>query len=58
MKKNVLDFNDLFAGLLDQVCEFFGKGVSLQLVSTVHYDLENEVKGGIAKICKVQEPEV
>ncbi|XAR54658.1 Linoleate 9S-lipoxygenase [Bertholletia excelsa] len=43
MKKNVLDFNDSFAGLLDRVHEFFGKGVSLQLVSAVHCDPEGKV---------------
>jgi len=33
MKKNVLDFNDVPASLLDRIHELVGKGVSLQLVS-------------------------
>ncbi|KAJ4719465.1 Lipoxygenase [Melia azedarach] len=36
MKKNVLDFNDFNASLLDRVHELIGKKVSLQLVSSVH----------------------
>ena len=38
MKKNVLDFNDLSASVLDRVHELVGQGVSLQLVSAVHAD--------------------
>ena len=38
MKKNVLDFNDFNAPVLDRVHELFGQGVSLQLVSAVHGD--------------------
>lgn len=34
MKKNVLDFNDFHAGLLDRLHEFLGNGVSFQLVSS------------------------
>lgn len=33
MKKNVLDFNDVPASLLDRFLELVGKGVSLQLIS-------------------------
>ncbi|KAF3454480.1 hypothetical protein FNV43_RR04927 [Rhamnella rubrinervis] len=36
MKKNVLDFNDFNASLLDRVHELVGKGVTLQLVSAVN----------------------
>lgn len=36
MKKNVLDFNDFHASVLDRVHELFGHGVSLQLVSSVN----------------------
>lgn len=36
MKKNVLDFNDLNASILDRVHELFGKKVSLQLISSVN----------------------
>lgn len=38
MKKSVLDFNDFTASMLDGLHEFVGKGVSLQLVSTVNTD--------------------
>ncbi|CAL9073063.1 unnamed protein product, partial [Musa textilis] len=37
-KKNVLDFNDFNASLLDGLHEFLGKGVSLQLVSATVAD--------------------
>lgn len=38
MKKNVLDFNDFNASVLDRVHELVGKGVTLQLVSAVNGD--------------------
>lgn len=38
MKKNVLDFNDLNASLLDRIAEAFGKRVSFQLISAVAGD--------------------
>lgn len=38
MKKNVLDFNDFHASLLDRVHEFLGQGVSLQLISADNVD--------------------
>lgn len=38
MKKNVLDFKDAKASLLDRIHELLGKGVSMQLVSSVHPD--------------------
>jgi linoleate 9S-lipoxygenase len=38
MKKNVLDFKDLSASFLDNLHEFVGKRVSLQLVSAVNGD--------------------
>ena len=38
MKKNVLDFNDFNASILDRVHELFGQGVALQLVSSVNGD--------------------
>ncbi|KAL5566066.1 hypothetical protein UlMin_029230 [Ulmus minor] len=34
MKKNVLDFNDFNASLLDRIHEFLGQGVELRLVSS------------------------
>lgn len=38
MKKNVLDFNDFNASILDRVHELFGQRVTLQLVSAVNGD--------------------
>lgn len=38
MKKNVLDFNDFHASIIDRVHELFGNGVSLQLISAVNAD--------------------
>jgi linoleate 9S-lipoxygenase len=38
MKKNVLDFNDFNASVLDRVHELLGQKVSLQLVSAVNAD--------------------
>ncbi|KAL3330107.1 hypothetical protein AABB24_034123 [Solanum stoloniferum] len=45
MKKNVLDFNDVNASLLDGVLEFLGKRVSLQLISAIHADPGNGLHG-------------
>ncbi|XVE81593.1 hypothetical protein DITRI_Ditri15bG0077300 [Diplodiscus trichospermus] len=49
MKKNVLKMNDLKASFLDRLHELFGKGVSLQLISSVHTDPENGLKGKLGK---------
>uniref|UniRef100_A0A5B7BRB5 Lipoxygenase n=1 Tax=Davidia involucrata TaxID=16924 RepID=A0A5B7BRB5_DAVIN len=49
MKKNVLDLNDFGASFLDRVHEFLGKGVSLQLISAVHGNLENGGRGKLGK---------
>lgn len=38
MKKNVLDSSDLGSSFLDRVHELFGRGVSLQLISSVRGD--------------------
>lgn len=38
MKKNVLDFNDFSASILDRVYELVGQGVSLQLISATNSD--------------------
>ncbi|XP_040987357.1 probable linoleate 9S-lipoxygenase 5 [Juglans microcarpa x Juglans regia] len=45
MKKNVLDFHDIKASLLDRIHELFGKGVSLQLISSIHPDPANGLRG-------------
>ncbi|XWS39321.1 hypothetical protein CRYUN_Cryun18bG0041600 [Craigia yunnanensis] len=49
MKKNVLDMHDLKASLLDRVYELLGKGVSLQLISAVHTDPANGLRGKLGK---------
>ena len=41
MKKNVLDFNDFNASVLDRFDELLGKWVSLQLISAVNADPGN-----------------
>ncbi|KAL7584286.1 hypothetical protein Lser_V15G44880 [Lactuca serriola] len=38
MKKNLLDFNDLGASVLDRAHEFFGQHISIQFVSATHAD--------------------
>lgn len=38
MKKNILDLSDLGSSFLDRVHELMGRGVSLQLISSVHVD--------------------
>lgn len=54
MKKNVLDFNDLKASFLDRVHEFLSKGVSLQLISSVHADHGNGLRGKLGKPAYLQ----
>ncbi|KAK2999071.1 hypothetical protein RJ639_024030 [Escallonia herrerae] len=50
MKKNVLDFNDFNASVLDRVHELLGEKVSLQLVSAVHADpTEKGLRGKLGK---------
>ncbi|WMV11968.1 hypothetical protein MTR67_005353 [Solanum verrucosum] len=47
MKKNVLDFTDIKASVVDEVVEFLGKKVSFQLISSsVHDDPENGLHEG------------
>ena len=41
MKKNVLDFNDFNASVIDSVKELLGQRVSLQLISAVNGDPGN-----------------
>lgn len=38
MRKNLLDFNDLKASLVDKFAEFRGHKISLQLISAVNGD--------------------
>ncbi|KAL0357322.1 UNVERIFIED_CONTAM: Linoleate 9S-lipoxygenase 1 [Sesamum calycinum] len=49
MKKNVLDFNDLAASVLDRFHELVGHKVSLQLISSRNTDSENRLKGKVGK---------
>ncbi|GMY21573.1 probable linoleate 9S-lipoxygenase 5 [Fagus crenata] len=49
MKKNVLDFNDFHASFLDRVHELLGQGVSLQLISAVNVDPENQLQGKVGE---------
>lgn len=48
-KKNVMDVTDLGASIVDRVYEVFGKGISLRLISSQHFDPENEKKGKLGK---------
>ncbi|MCE0481753.1 hypothetical protein HAX54_039748 [Datura stramonium] len=45
MKKNVLDFTDINASVVDEVLEFLGRKVSFQLISSVYVDPENGFEG-------------
>ncbi|XP_051144909.1 probable linoleate 9S-lipoxygenase 5 [Andrographis paniculata] len=51
VKKNVLDFNDFSASVLDTLHEFVGRKVSLQLISSVRTtaDSGNKLKGKVGK---------
>ncbi|CAI0551398.1 unnamed protein product [Linum tenue] len=49
MKKNVLEFNDFNASIVDRFDELLGRGVSLQLISSVHGDPQNGNKGKLGK---------
>lgn len=40
-KKNVLDFNDLGASVLDRLHEVFGGNISFQLISAIHPEHES-----------------
>lgn len=54
MKKNVLDFYDVKASLLDRVHELFGRGVSLQLISSARPDSENGFGGKLGKVAYLE----
>jgi linoleate 9S-lipoxygenase len=38
MKKSLLDFHDIKANVFDRIHEFFGNGVSIQLISATSPD--------------------
>ncbi|XP_058738567.1 probable linoleate 9S-lipoxygenase 5 [Vicia villosa] len=49
MKKNMLDFNDFSASIIDNIHELLGKKISLQLVSEAKLDPGNGMKGKLGK---------
>ncbi|KAG8370190.1 hypothetical protein BUALT_Bualt14G0091400 [Buddleja alternifolia] len=49
LKKNVVDVTDVCASIKDRFHELFGKGVSIQLISSVHCDPSNGKKGKLGK---------
>ncbi|XP_031101675.1 probable linoleate 9S-lipoxygenase 5 [Ipomoea triloba] len=49
MRKNVLDFNDFNASIVDNLTDFLGQKVSLELVSSAQADLGNGLKGKRSK---------
>ncbi|KAM4119163.1 hypothetical protein ACJW30_03G038700 [Castanea mollissima] len=49
MKKNVLDFNDFNASVLDDFHELLGQKVSFQLISAVNGDPANELQGKLGR---------
>uniref|UniRef100_A0A1J3CTI1 Lipoxygenase n=1 Tax=Noccaea caerulescens TaxID=107243 RepID=A0A1J3CTI1_NOCCA len=49
MKKNVLDFKDAVASLLDRIHELLGRRVSLHLISSLQSDPANEKRGRLGK---------
>ncbi|KAE8651603.1 probable linoleate 9S-lipoxygenase 5 isoform X2 [Cucumis sativus] len=55
MKSNVLDFDDFSTSLLDTLYEFVGKRVSLQLVSAIHGDPSNELRGKLGEEAYLEE---
>ncbi|XP_010256003.1 PREDICTED: probable linoleate 9S-lipoxygenase 5 [Nelumbo nucifera] len=55
MKKNLLDFNDLHASVLDRFDELLGEGVALQLISSVNADPVNGMRGKVGKAAYLEE---
>lgn len=49
MKKSVMDVTDLGASILDRFHELCGRGISLQLISSLHFDPENPKRGKVGK---------
>ncbi|KAL1197543.1 Linoleate 9S-lipoxygenase 5 [Cardamine amara subsp. amara] len=54
MKKNLLDFKDVMASLLDRVHELLGRRVSLHLISSVQPDPANEKRGRLGKAAHLE----
>ncbi|OIW13046.1 hypothetical protein TanjilG_17606 [Lupinus angustifolius] len=55
MKKNVLEFNDFGATILDDFNEFVGNRISLQLISAVKVDQGNGMRGELGKPAYVED---
>ncbi|KAK7842091.1 putative linoleate 9s-lipoxygenase 5 [Quercus suber] len=51
MKKNVLDFNDFYASILDGFLELLGQKVSFQLISAVNGDPDVPGQGRVHFVC-------
>ncbi|KAI3752466.1 hypothetical protein L2E82_24499 [Cichorium intybus] len=52
MKKNLLDFNDLGASVLDRAHEFFGQHITIQFISASHADggsSDKKLKGKVGE---------
>ncbi|KQK13307.1 linoleate 9S-lipoxygenase 2 [Brachypodium distachyon] len=47
MRKNVLDFNDFGATVVDGITEFLGRGVTCQLISSTFVDSNNGNRGKV-----------
>ncbi|CAN8258467.1 unnamed protein product [Cochlearia groenlandica] len=54
MKKNLLDFKDTMASLLDRIHELFGRRVSIQLISSLKPDPANEKRGRLGKAAHLE----
>ncbi|CAN6918793.1 unnamed protein product [Brassica oleracea] len=54
MKKNLLDFKDTMASLLDRIHELLGRRVSLHLISSLQPDPANEKRGRLGKAAHLE----
>ncbi|XP_042967230.1 linoleate 9S-lipoxygenase 5-like isoform X2 [Carya illinoinensis] len=54
LKKNVLDFKDVKASLLDRIHELLGKCVSLQLISSARPNPEDGLRGKLGKVAYLE----
>ncbi|KAK1440488.1 hypothetical protein QVD17_06316 [Tagetes erecta] len=52
MKKNMLDFNDLGASVMDRAYELFGQHISIQFISATHADTGSSEKRPRGKVGK------
>ncbi|KAL1536016.1 Lox4p [Salvia divinorum] len=54
MNKNVLDFNDFGGSVLDGLYELIGQAVTLRLISSVHSEGNNMLKGKVGKAAELE----